>query len=175
MRIRRILPLLVLGLAMNLTMATGLHSGSRVNSLEKKVANSTGFHLSLRAEKSQVKAHEPVLIDFLIQNVTKKRLLLIESFPEREYEIEVKNLRRELVNLTPRGETLRNNKGADFRLLAIKVNGGEQRQDTIDVAGLYDLSVPGIYYVKASRRIRKLNSQIWTDVESNTVTIMVTP
>jgi len=160
---------------MSVTMAGGSKSGSSLNVWEKKMANSTGFRLSLLAKKSQVKAHEPILVDFLIQNVTKKTLALIESFPEREYEIEVKNLRRELVKLTKRGETLRNNKGADFRLLAIKVKAGEQHKDTIDVASLYDLSVPGVYYVKASRRVEKLNSNAWTDVESNTLTITVVP
>jgi hypothetical protein len=175
MRISCILPLLVLAAAMNVTIATGSHNRSSINVWEKKMANSTGFRLSLMAKKSQVKVHEPGLIDFLIQNVTKKTLFLEETFPEREYEIEVKNLRGELVKLTKRGETLRNNKGADFRLLAIKVNAGEQHKDTIDVAGLYDLSVPGVYYVKASRKVQKLNSDKWTDVESNTLTITVVP
>jgi hypothetical protein len=156
-------------------MATESHNESSLNVWEKKMANSTGFRLSPLAKKSQVKAHEPMLIDFLIQNVTKKRLSLIESFPERDYEIAVTNLRGELVKLTEKGETLRNNKEQYFRLLAIKIKAGEQHKDTIDIAGLYDLSVPGVYYVNASRKVQKLNSNSWTDVESNTLTITVVP
>lgn len=173
MRISRILQLLALAAAMNVPMAT--QNRGSINIREKKVANSTGFRLSLLAKKSQVKVHEPTDIDFLIQNVTKKTLFLEETFPEREYEIAVRNLRGELVKLTERGETLRNNKGQEYRVLPLRVNAGEQHKDTIDVAGLYDLSLPGVYYAKASRKIQKLNSKLWTDVESNTVTITVVP
>ncbi len=173
MRISRILLLLALAAAMDVTMATQNRGSTSIR--EKKVANSTGFRLYLVTKKSQVKVREPVLIDFLIRNVTKKTLALEETFPEREYEIAVTNLRGEPVRLTERGETLRNNKGQDFRVLPLRVNGGEQHKDTIDVASLYDLSVPGVYYVKASRRVQKLNSSLWTDVESNTLTITVVP
>jgi hypothetical protein len=107
--------------------------------------------------------------------VTKKTLFLEETFPEREYEIAVRNLRGELVKLTERGETLRNNKGQEYRVLALRVNAGERHNDTIDVAGLYDLSVPGVYIVNASRRVQKVNSNTWTDVESNTLKITVVP
>lgn len=174
MSMSRILPLLALVATMSVTMATGSDSRS-LNVSQKLKSGATGFRLSLLAKKSQVKAHEPVLIDFLIRNVTKKTLTLVETFPEREYEIEVNNLRGELVKLTARGETLRNNKGANFRVVGLKVNAGEQHGDTIDVAGLYDLTVPGVYYVKASRRVQRLNSSLWANVESNTLTITVVP
>jgi hypothetical protein len=170
---------LFLGILTGATMSVGMpissHNSTAANFSEKKVANSTGFRLSLLAKKNQLKVHEPVLVDFLFQNVTKKTLTLVETFPERDYEIEVKNLRGEAVKLTARRETLRNNKGADFRVVGLKVKPGEQRTDTIDVAGLYDLSAPGGYSVKAIRKVPKLNSQLWGDVESNTLTITVIP
>jgi hypothetical protein len=176
MRIRKVLTLLLLlGATMSVGMPISSHKSTAANFSEKKVANSTGFRLSLLAKKNQLKVHEPVLVDFLFQNVTKKTLTLVETFPERDYEIEAKNLRGEAVKLTARGETLRNNKGADFRVVGLKVKPGEQRTDTIDVAGLYDLSAPGGYSVKAIRKVPKLNSQLWGDVESNTLTITVIP
>src|SRR5215213_7104480 len=166
MRIRKMVPLLVLAAALNIPMPAGSHNNGSANFMEKKVVYSTGFRISALAQANQHKAREPIAIEFLIQNVTKKTLTLVERFPERDYEIEAKN---------SRGETLRNNKGADFRVVGIKVKPGEQRKDTIDVAQLYDLSVPGIYYVKATRWLQKLNSDSWVGVESNTLTITVVP
>ena len=174
MRIRKIVPLLVLAAALNIPMSAGSHNNGNANFVEKKVVYSTGFRISALAQANQHKAREPIPIEFLIQNVTKKTLTLVERFPERDYEIEARNSRGELVKLTARGETLRNNKGV-FRVVGIKVKPGEERKDTIDVAQLYDLSVPGIYYVKATRWLQKLNSNSWVGVESNTLTITVVP
>jgi hypothetical protein len=66
MRISRILQLLALAAAMNVPMAT--QNRAITNIREKKVANSSGFRLSLLPKKSQVKVHEPIDIDFLIRN-----------------------------------------------------------------------------------------------------------
>jgi hypothetical protein len=175
MRIRKIVPLLVLGVVLNIPMPASSHNSGSANFVEKKVVYSTGFRISALAKTNQHKAREPILVDFLIQNVTKKTLTLVETFPERDYEIEAKNSQGELVRLTARGETLRNNKGANFRVVGSKVKPGEQRKDTIDVAQLYDLSAPGVYYLRASRRIQKLNSDSWVGVETNTLTITVVP
>ena len=160
---------------MNFVVATASYTGSNLCKPEKKVANSTGFCLSLVIKQSQVKVHQPILVDFLIRNVTRKTLVLEETFPERQYEIVVKNSRGQIVELTERGRTLQNNKGQDYRVLPLKVNSGEEHKDTIDVASLYDLTVPGIYQVNATRRVPKLNSSLWTEVSSNTLTITVVP
>jgi hypothetical protein len=175
MRITKMVPLLVLAAVLNIPMPADSHNNGSANFVEKKVVYSTGFRISALAQANQHKAREPIPIEFLIQNVTKKTLTLVERFPERDYEIEAKNSRGELVKLTARGETLRNNKRADFRVVGIKVKPGEQRKDTIDVAQLYDLSVPGIYYVKATRWLQKLNSDSWVGVDSNTLTITIVP
>jgi hypothetical protein len=174
MRITKMVPLLVLAAVLNIPMPADSHNNGSANFVEKKVVYSTGFRISALAQANQHKAREPIPIEFLIQNVTKKTLTLVERFPERDYEIEAKNSRGELVKLTARGETLRNNKGI-FRVVGIKVKPGEQRKDTIDVAQLYDLSVPGIYYVKATRWLQKLNSDSWVGVDSNTLTITIVP
>ena len=63
MRIRCILPLLTLAVALNVTMVAGSHHGGRINVREKKVANLTGFRLSLLANKRQVHSNEPILVD----------------------------------------------------------------------------------------------------------------
>jgi hypothetical protein len=175
MRTRRILSLLVLGVAVNVMIATGSHQGSNLSGHEKKAANSTGFRLSLVIKNNQVKLHEPVLIDFLIRNVTKTTLVLEETVPERQYDIVIKDWSGKLVALTERGRALQNNKGQDFRVLPLRVKPHAQNKDTIDVASLYDLAVPGVYQVSATRRVQKLNSSLWTDVSSNTLTITVLP
>lgn len=175
MRIRKIVPLLVLGAALNIPMPARSHKSASSSLVEKKVVYPTGFRISALAQTNQLKAHQPIPIDFMIQNMTKKTLNLVETFPERDYEIEAKNSRGELAKLTARGETLRNNKSASFRVVGLKVKAGEQRKDTIDVAQLYDLSAPGVYHLKATRRIQQLNSESWIAVESNTLTITVVP
>ena len=175
MHIRKMVPLLVLGAALNMPMTAGSRNSGSAHFMEKKVANSTGFRISASAKSNQYKVREPIPVEFMIQNVTKKTLTVVERFPERDYEIEAKNSRGELVKLTAKGETLRNNKGVDFRVVGRQIKPGEQRKDIIDVAQLYDLSAPGVYYLKASRRIQKLNSGDWVGVESNTLTITVVP
>jgi hypothetical protein len=138
----------------------------------EQLANATGFRLTLRAKSPQIKT-EPVLVEFTIQNVAKRMLLLEDTFPERHYEIAVRNSQDQEVSLTERGRTLRANKGEDFRVVAVRLKPGEQKIDMIDVGSLFDLSAPGVYTVHATRRVKKLSSIEWTHVESNKVKIQV--
>jgi hypothetical protein len=136
-------------------------------------SNGTGFQLTLRAQSPQSKK-KPVTVEFTIQNVSKKVLWLQETSVERDYELEVRDSRGQEVQLTERGRTFRNNKGEVFRNIVVKFKPGEQKIDMIDVGSLFDLSKPGAYTVRATRRAVKIDSRTdWAQVESNTVTFQV--
>lgn len=135
---------------------------------------SEGFRLSAHLESVQVKVNQPVLLRLTIKNVTRKDLEVREVLPRREYEIEVKNSFGENVPLTPFGHQLSETwKGVTFRETDIKVGPGVERRDTVDIAKLRDLSVPGTYYVTAIRRVKKRSGKGWGEVVSNTVRVTI--
>jgi hypothetical protein len=132
-----------------------------------------GFRLSAHPWSVQAKVDQPVLLRLTIKNVTKRDLEVREALPRREYEIDVRNSRGETVPLTDFGQQLLENRWLGFRVRDIKVEPGEERQDTVDIAKLRDLSVPGTYYVKAKRRIKKRNGKGWGEVASNMVRVTI--
>lgn len=139
---------------------------------------SEGFRLSAQLSSLQTKVDQPVLLRLTIKNVTKKDLEVHEALPRREFEINVKNSRGETVPLTDYGQQLYGKhlfvtRRLGFKSRDIKVAPGEERQETIDIAKLRDLSVPGTYYVKAMRRVKKQGGKGWGEVESNTVRVTI--
>jgi len=113
------------------------------------------------------------LLRLTIKNVTRKDLEVREALPHREYEIDVRNSRGERVPLTNFGRQLLETSGVGFRETDIMVGPGEGRQDSVDIAKLCDLSVPGTYYVKAIRRVKKRTLRGWGEVVSNAVRITI--
>ncbi|HYK22224.1 MAG TPA: hypothetical protein VEV42_15905 [Pyrinomonadaceae bacterium] len=136
-------------------------------------SNDTGFQLTLRVMKAPSR-NQSITVEFKIENVSKTQLWLQETSAERDYELEVRDSRGQEVQLTERGRTLRNNKGEIFRNIVVKLNPGERKTDVIDVGSLYDLSKPGDYSLRATRRAVKIGSRTkWAQVESNTVTFKI--
>jgi hypothetical protein len=159
--------------------AIAIANRNRVEVSDKVAGNTTGFSLALRIKDNRVKRNQHVLVEFLIQNLTKRFLGLEETSPENEYEILVRNSQGQKVSPTERGRLVRSNKGQDFRVIGIKVKPGEQRSDMMDIARLYDLSAPGVYRVRATRSVKRLNSKLnydtWIEVKSNTLTVTIVP
>ena len=136
-------------------------------------SNDTGFELTLRVTKTQSK-NQPLTVEFTIENVSKIELWLQETSAERDYALEVRDSRGQEAPLTERGRMLQNNKGEIFRNIVVKLRPSERKIDTIDVGSLYDLSQPGTYSLRATRRAVKISSRTnWTLVESNTVTFKI--
>jgi hypothetical protein len=149
---------------------SNLQSQTRLN---KRRTMSIGFLLSAHLEKSRVKTHETVLIKLSIKNGSKSVLYLVETSPEKEYSLDVRDSRGESVKLTEAGQRLLENKDVDFRVIGVKVKPGAERLDAVDIGKFYDVSAPGTYQIKAIRKVKNPKAQVWTEVVSNTVTLTV--
>lgn len=128
-------------------------------------------------EKKQLKVGEPLILRFSTKNVTKKPLYLLESNPETDYRLEIKDSNGEAVSLTEYGKHILSNAG-QFRLIIVKVQPGEEVQDMMEVNKMFKIDTPGIYYISAKRGIPEseyaaLGKQV--DISSNTVKAVITP
>lgn len=63
--------------------------------------------------------------------------------------------------------------GDDSAVIGIKVGPKEERQDSIEVNELHEMTAPGTYSVTASRRVKNLSGKGWSGVVSNTITVTI--
>jgi uncharacterized membrane protein len=151
--------------------ATIRTDGHKINK-DSEGEETEGFRLSACVENKQFKAGEPVALKLTIRNVTDQTLYLIETFPEREYKIVVKNEAGESVPLTAAGVRLAN--GDDSRVIGVKLEPKEARQDSIEVTKFYEMATPGTYSITASRTVKNRRGRGWSEAVSNIVKVTIT-
>jgi hypothetical protein len=132
-----------------------------------------GFRLSAKLEKRQVGPGEPILLKLSIRNATKRVLHLEETSPEKEYKIDVRNERGENAQLTKQGQLLQDNSENDFKVLAVSIGPKQEREDTIEINRLHDMTARDTYAITVRRKVPKQDHTGWTEVVSNTVKVKV--
>lgn len=133
-----------------------------------------GFQLSARLEKQEVKFGEPVLLHLTLKNMTQDYLPLAHTIPHGEYKLDITIQEGKNPPLTKFGQSLQQKEAAGNSGSGLVLAPGQEQQEVVRVDQMYDLSVPGAYFITASRTIGKPDHKSWGEVVSNTVTLIVT-
>jgi len=126
----------------------------------------SGLKLMIRAEKTVAEISRPTIIHFEISNESDKPISLTDRlFPERDYEVHVRDSNGKEAQLTERGRQLRHGPLKGSQTTAVLAP-GERYTDKEDLAKLYTISVPGTYSIEVCRDI-----QMWGNIYSNRITL----
>jgi hypothetical protein len=152
-----------------------LHKGEVISEMAVS-NNSTGFQFSAVLEQKQVEIDQPVNLKFSIKNVAKESRFILESNPETDYRLEVKDERGNSMPLTEYGKQILST-AEEVRLVIVKMKPGEEIEDTIQVNRIVKMIAPGTYYITAKRRVPKTphNRDRLVYISSNTVMVVITP
>jgi|SRR5882724_6081298 len=133
-----------------------------------------GFQVSALANNELVVSGEPASLRVRIKNVTNNVLYLAEVGVEKDYEIRISRDVSGTIPLTEHGRVLRNTKGDFYSNVGLSINPGQEREDVLEVSNIYDMKVPGNYWIIVERKVAKLGAKGVALAESNTVHIKVT-
>lgn len=128
--------------------------------------------LTIRAEKEFIDPEEPDILILSIKNGSKSVVNLVETYPERDYEFEVKDQIGQRVPLTESGKKLVSNT-AIYRCGPLKIRPGKEVYHRLVVNHLYDMRAPGEYFISASRKIFGPDFKHLTTVISTPVKVIV--
>lgn len=136
-----------------------------------------GCIISIWAEKEEFKDGEPIWITIATKNVSDKTLIALESNPDSDYEIQVKNEQGESVPLmlygTRHGYKARHSKPIS-RLINIYLDPGKEYEQKVLVSRLYDMSHSGTYFIQVTNTVGSVeNLREVFKVKSNIITVKV--
>ncbi|MCL5104626.1 MAG: copper amine oxidase N-terminal domain-containing protein [Armatimonadetes bacterium] len=128
---------------------------------------SEGFQLTAELAHPVVAPGEPVVMTLTIHNVSQKELVLMESYPEHDYTLNILNAHGDL--LQPTKDT-----SSVWRNISKQVLPGSHIVYNYSLDKVYDLSTAGDYYITAGQKVFRLDGEGYADVVSNTVVLTVT-
>ncbi len=131
-----------------------------------------GIQLTLRTLKESYRSDEEVLLWLRVRNSTRRSLFLVETYSEREYKFDVKNENGEGMRLTEEGERLLNN-NAIYRSGPLMIEPGGEKQHSVSINRIYEMTTPSMYTVTVRRKIFKLNGQQFAEAVSNALKIRI--
>lgn len=131
-----------------------------------------GVQLTIRVEKEFIDPDEPDVLTLSVKNGSKSVVNLVETYPERDYEFEVKDQTGQRVPLTENGKKLVTN-SAIYRCGPLKIRHGKEVYHRLVVNQLYDMRAPGEYFISASRKIFGPDFKHLTTVISTPVKVIV--
>jgi len=132
-----------------------------------------GFQVSALAKNELVVSGEPSRLEVRIKNVTNNALYLTEVGVERDYKIRISSDISGTIPLTEHGRVLRNTESDVYINTALSINPGQEREDVLEVSNIYDMKVPGNYWIIVERKVGKLGGKGVALAESNTVHMKV--
>jgi hypothetical protein len=139
-----------------------------------RVKVSEGFLLLARLEKEHVVIGEPVLLNLTLKNTTQEYLPLAQATPQGEYKLDIESNRGGKPPLTAYGQSLQTKRSVGISGSGLTLGPGQEQQDVVRVDKIYDFSLPGAYSITTSRIVGQPDRKGWTEVVSNTVTVLVT-
>lgn len=131
------------------------------------------FRLSASLEESEVKSGEPISLELVLKNISKRRVHVIRTNHLNAYRIEVKDSRGSRVMPTEHGKELLAQSMFLSGRIPIYLDPGEELREKIDIGRIYDFGPPGTYTIIARRNVPKRNNDGWTEVTSNKVKVVV--
>lgn len=131
------------------------------------------LRLSASLEKSEVKNGEPISLELVLKNISKRRVHVVRTNYLNDYKIEVKDGRGSLVMPTERGKELLVQSMFISGRTSMYLDPGQELRIKIDVSRIYSFEKPGTYTISAKRQVPKRNNRGWTEVAANTVKLVV--
>src|SRR2546425_10606596 len=155
-----------------ISLGMGMITGKKKN--PQKVGRVTeGFQLTAVAEKELVKSGTAARLRIRIKNITNRPLYLAEMGTEKDYKVRIWNDSGKPISLTEHGKVLQNTEGDVYMNLSLVIQPGQEREDTLEIGKIYEMTTPGNYWVIVERKVGKLAGKGVAQAESNTVRIKV--
>lgn len=124
-----------------------------------------GLRLAVRVDAPQAAAGDQIVCTVLLKNASKRPLLLVETYPERDFEIAVFDSKGSLVSLTAHGQKLL--QAEVYRQVSVRIKPGQVVERKIMLNQVFDLSTPGEYSISVRRNIPQPNSDAGIELVSN--------
>jgi len=141
--------------------------------VRKSVTRSVGLTFVATLAKSSVSRNEPITLKLSLVNNTKKDVVVVESNPLADYQIDVRDERGRSVPPTPEGKDLLFRSQWGGRRVSVTIAPGASKTDTFDVNKIYDMANPGAYTITAKRRALIQVGKPWMELRSNDVKVTV--
>lgn len=136
-------------------------AGSRAGQQHKMTDIAKGYterlQLSLIAEDREVVSGSKIQLKLFFRNLTKSSVIVGVTFPERDYEITVKDESGRTLPIKPEGSHLLYSGGSREQ---VEFKPGESLRDEIELTKLYDMKRPGMYAISASRVVFLTNKRM---------------
>jgi hypothetical protein len=125
-----------------------------------------GLTLVIRTVKPVAETSRAVIIRIELSNQSNTPITMRDNlFPERDYELHIRDDKGKEVAFTKWGQQIRtgpiHGSGNDFTLAP-----GEKHEEQEDLSAMYDVSIPGKYTVEACRQVYG-----WGNIYSNKIVI----
>ncbi len=150
-------------------------SQSNQDSTSSKIesATSKGLQFSAEIEKEVFSPNELIVLKVSVKNTTQMTYYLPDTYhPEWDYNLEVKNEKRENVPLTADGERLMKNI-AIFRQVNKEIAPGTELHRDFQISKLFKMTAPGLYAVTVKHRVWEPKSGAFSTITSNTVKVRI--
>ena len=132
-----------------------------------------GFGLIVNLEKDQVGPCQPIRLAITIKNASEDELSFWETCPESDYRFIVEDDKGQVVPLTRYGQRIEKNREIVLSAVPVALKPNDERQDTILLNRIYDMTIEGKYDITAWRHVRTRDNKGHTKLISNTVEVEI--
>lgn len=150
----------------NDTQAT---TDQRATNNTEPLDNSTlqsGFQLIAKVE-SEIKPDTPVVLQLALRNTTDKTLVRGESWPEKQFNLDIKDDRGANMPLTRYSEELKVRE--PLGIASVKVDPSQELTYNLVISRMYDLTMSGTYTLTATTYVRRQDGKAKIELKSNPV------
>jgi hypothetical protein len=113
---------------------------------------STRLQLTATADPPSVRPGETLTLKLLVKNVTQKTMTVVDNGVYNDYELVVTDASGKEPPKTEFGRSLAEEATA-VRSTTRDIEPGEVIQAALEITRIYDLKMPGVYYVRADREV----------------------
>ena len=120
---------------------------------QKQVLNDVEITGRFNNDTNTTKSGEPLTFILTIKNNSKSPIYFVDSFPEKDYKITVKNERGETAPLTEYGKKETDPYGPVWRNMVVRLELGKSLESKTRLDKIYDITPKGKYYISVNREI----------------------
>lgn len=132
-----------------------------------------GFQLIAQTEVDGFAPATPIALSIILKNTTKKVLTPTVSYPEADYQLEVTNVKGEILPLTCYGQRRKKGGNAFFGIGPMEIGPNGEMRDTLIVNRFFDMTESEEYLIKVRRSVPKSDKTGFAPIESNIVRLKV--
>jgi hypothetical protein len=135
-------------------LALAVVSGNAVSGQapDRPVIPSTRLQLKATMDPASAKLGTAITVNLVLKNISSKIVRVPDTSPEYDYELILADSKGNKLTLTDFGDGLYQGKYVLLRSSAIDMEPGQEVQSQIEVTKIYQVTQPGVYYLRASHR-----------------------